>query len=168
MEMKHKIITISAVLFACGGFITQAAFAASPANPCALLTPAQVSTTMGLTVGAGKQEGQFDCEWDEPGANVVRGQRVFLHVLGAAGSLTPAQRFDTIKMPLPVKGITKAPLNGVGDDAVYVIRGSTPPELTVKKGDSVFQVRIQGLPTAETNSIEAEEKTLALDVLANL
>jgi hypothetical protein len=166
--MKFKFWTIVAMCLAfatCGATI---AFAAPPTNPCSLLTTAQVSATMGITVNAGKQEGQFDCEWEEPGATLARGQRVYLHLLGPVGSLTPAQRFDTIKMPLPVRGITKMSLTGVGDDAVYVVRGNSPPELTVKKGAAVFQVRIQGLPRIDTSLIEAKEKALALHVLPNL
>lgn len=154
----------------CGATMAEAA---PPTNPCSLLSTAQVSATLGTNVAAGKQQGQFDCEWDGPGANMMRGQRVFLHVLGPVGNLTPAQRFNTIKTPLPgflphSQGLIKTPVSGVGDDAVYVIRGYSPPELTVKKGDSVFQVRIQGLPKAETSLIEAKEKTLALEVLAKL
>jgi len=159
------------VLIAFGAFILAAphtTFAAPPANPCSLLTSAQVSAALGVPVGAGKQEGQLDCEWDQPGWTMVRGVRLLLHILGPVGSLTPAQRFNTIKMPLPVKGITKTPLSGVGDDAVYVIRGASAPELTVKKGNSVFQIRVQGFPRNQTNQIKAKEKTLALNVLAKL
>ncbi|HLW80887.1 MAG TPA: hypothetical protein VKS20_02480 [Candidatus Acidoferrales bacterium] len=142
--------------------------AAPPTDACSLLTPAQVSAALGVPVGAAKQEGQFDCEWDQPGWTMVRGVRLLLHILGPVGTLTPAQRFNTIKMPLPVKGIIKTPLSGVGDDAVYIIRGASAPELTVKKGNSVFQVRIQGFPRTQSNQIKAKEKTLAQDVLAKL
>jgi hypothetical protein len=84
------------------------------------------------------------------------------------GNLSPAQRFNPIKTPLPVRGIVKTHLSGVGDEAEYVIRGSSPPELTVKKRNSVFQIRIQRLPGTDTSLTEAKEKALALHVLANL
>ncbi len=98
----------------------------------------------------------------------MRGKRVLLHIVGSVGTLTPAEQFNTIKMPLPVKGITKTPLSNVGDDAVYGIAGASAPELTVKKGNFVFQIRIQGLPRNQINEIEAKEKALAQEVLAKL
>lgn len=80
------------------------------------------------------------------------------------GTLTPAQRFETIKTPVPVKGITKTPISGLGDDAVYGQTGQFT-ELTVKKGDFVFQIKVHGFPVEE---VKAKEKTLAQGVLANL
>lgn len=164
MNCKSTIAVVFAAIFALALGTSRAAYAAPPTDACSLLTPAQVSAALGVAVGAGKQEGQLDCEWDQPGWTMVRGMRLLLHILGPVGSLTPAQRFNT----MPVRGITKTPLSGVGDDAVYVIRGSSAPELTVKKGGSVFQIRIQGLPRNQVNQIEAKEKTLALEVLAKL
>ncbi|MHB8540918.1 MAG: hypothetical protein ACYDCD_08260 [Candidatus Acidiferrales bacterium] len=168
MNWKSTATVILAAIFIFALSALPPAYAAPPTDACSLLTTAQVSAVLGVRVGPGKQEGQLDCEWDQPGWTMVRGERVLLHVLGPVGNLTPAQRFNTIKMPLPVRGITKTPLSGVGDDAVYLIRGTSPPELTVKKGDSVFQIRIQGFPRNQTNQIEAKEKTLALDVLKKL
>jgi hypothetical protein len=50
--------------------------------------------------------------------------------------------------------------------------GPEVPELSVKKGNFVFQVRIYGFPVKEIKTkmeeIKSEEKTLALDVLAKL
>jgi hypothetical protein len=52
---------------------------------------------------------------------------------------------------------------------VYVGKSaSAAPELTVKKGDTVFQVWVQGFPRNQVNAVKAMEKTLALDVLAKL
>lgn len=141
---------------------------AAPPQPCSLLTQAQVSKTLGTAVLAGKSKGQFDCEWDQVGWTMAGGQRVLLHVLGPVGSETPAQRFNTIKRPLPFGRMTKTPVSGVGDDAVYMPASGLGPELTVKKGEIVFQVVIQGSPRNQVNEIEAKEKALALDVLAKL
>jgi hypothetical protein len=80
------------------------------------------------------------------------------------GALTPAQQFDTIKTPLPVKGIIKIPVSGLGDDAVYG-GNRFMTELTVKKGVFVFQIRVFGFPMED---IKAKEKTLAQEVLAKL
>jgi hypothetical protein len=170
MRWKSRtVVSIGTFLFVAAGTASFAGAAPPPAkDACSLLTAAQVSQALGVAVSAAKQTGQFDCEWSEPGANVVRGKRVLLHILGPVGTLTPVEQFTTIKMPLPVKGITKTPLSGVGDDAVYGITGASAPELTVKKGNSVFQIRIQGFPRNQINEIEAKEKVLAQDVLAKL
>jgi hypothetical protein len=168
MTWKTKVpMAVAAFLFVALGS-ARVAHAAPPTDSCSLLTPAQVSSALSVAVGIGKQEGQLDCEWDQPGWTMVRGVRVLLHILGPVGNLTPVERFNTIKMPLPVAGITKTPLSGVGDDAVYVSRASSAPELTVKKGNTVFQISIQGLPRNQINQIEAKEKALAQDVLAKL
>ncbi|MGH7744724.1 MAG: hypothetical protein ACREQ5_07915 [Candidatus Dormibacteria bacterium] len=161
MKFRVSLIVATLLTFAIGSART--AYAAPP-QACSLLTQAQVSVAVGVLLGPGKEAGALnDCQWSEPSKPLaVKG--VELYVLGPVGSLTPAQRFDTIKMPLPVKGITKTPVSGVGDDAVYGTIGPRT-ELTVKKGDSVFQIRVYGLPEEDT---KAKEKALAQDVLAKL
>ncbi len=166
--MNTKNVAALAALFFLVAVGSRTAYASPPNDPCSLLTAAQVSGALEVAVSAPHQVDQFSCEWSEHGANVMRGKRVLLHIVGSVGTLTPAKQFNTIKMPLPVKGITKTPLSGVGDDAVYGIVGGSAPELTVKKGNFVFQIRIQGLPRNQINEIEAKEKTLAQDVLAKL
>lgn len=167
MNSKSRIAAIIAGFFVFAVGSARGAHAAQP-PPCSLLTQAQVSKTLGTAIVAGKQKDQFDCEWDQVGWTMVKGVRVLLHVLGPEGTLTVADQFDAIKMPLPVKGITKTPLSGVGDDAVYGIAGVSAPELTVKKGDVVFQVWIQGFPRNQVDAVKAMEKTLALDIVAKL
>jgi hypothetical protein len=159
--MKFKLWLFIAVFlsFAIGDVRT----AHAAPQPCSLLTQAQVSAAVGIALSPGKESGTLDCQWSEPGKTFT-GKGVLIHVLGPVGSLTPAQRFNTIKMPVPIKGLTKTPVSGIGDDAVYVTT-SGHTELTVKKGDSVFQVRVYGLPDEEA---KAKEKTLAQDALAKL
>ena len=142
----------------------RSAYAASAADPCTLLTQAQVSAAAGVEVGTGKQSGKADCQWSQPGG-ALRGRSVLLEILGPMGSATPADRFNTVKTPLPVRGITKEPASGIGDDAVYVQTGGGRTALYVKKGDLVFRIQIFGIAAAET---KAKEKTLAQEVLAKL
>jgi hypothetical protein len=134
-----------------------------PTDPCSLLTSAQVSAAFGVTVGAEKETGGLDCQWSQPGEGLA-GKGALLHLLGTVGRLTPVDQFNTTKMPLPIKGVTKTPVSGVGDDAVYVTTGALTG-LTVRKGNSVFQIRVYGFPPEQ---IKAKEKTLALEVLARL
>lgn len=167
MNSKLKSATFWAVLFAVAMCSSQVARAAPP-KPCLLLTQAQVGKTLGTAVVAGKPEGQFDCEWDQVGWTMVKGKRVLLQVLGPVGHLTPVQNFNIMKMPVPFnKNIVKTAASGIGDDAVY-ITGPGGESLTVKKGNSVFQVRVQGFPLNQVSQVKAKEKQLALDVLARL
>lgn len=78
------------------------------------------------------------------------------------GSLTPVERFENAKAPVP--RIAKTPVSGVGDDAVYVTTGMTT-SMYVKKGSSVFQIIVFGFPAEEAKTME---KTLAQDALAKL
>jgi hypothetical protein len=165
--MNSKLIMAFAALF-CLVAGSRPTYAAPPKDACSLLTAAQVSAALGVSVGAPQQADEFNCEWSEPGVNAVRAKGVLLHIVGPVGNLTPAEVFNNIKMPVPVKGITKTLLRGVGDDAVYGINGASAPELTVKKGNSVFQVRLLGFPRSQINEIEAKEKMLAQNVLAKL
>ncbi|HKV61825.1 MAG TPA: hypothetical protein VJO16_07930 [Candidatus Acidoferrum sp.] len=163
--MKFKLSLIVAGLLALAMGSTRATYAAPPKDACSLLTPAQVNAALGVAPASGK--GTLDqslCEWSQ-GNTMVHDKGIFLLILGSIGTLTPAQRFDAIKMPLPVKGIIKTPVSGLGDDAVYGQTGSGAPELTVKKGKVVFQIKVVGFPVDE---IKAKEKALALDVLAKL
>jgi hypothetical protein len=166
--MKLKFSHLAAAL--AGFFLAsaQVSYCAPPGNPCTLLTQAQVSIALGIPVAAGKQGGPFDCEWDQPGWTLASGVRLLLHVVGPVGRLTPAQQFDTMKMPVPFnKTIVKTPASGIGDDAVYISSpGSLGTSLAVRKGDSVFQVRIQGFRGDRTSQLEAMEKKLAQNVLA--
>jgi len=169
MSRKSAVATMFGVVLVFAMCNSRATYAAPPKDACSLLTPAQVNAALGVAVGPAKQAGdRFSCQWSEPGANLMRGKGLFVHIVGPVGTLTPAEQFNAIKMPLPVKGITKTPLSGVGDDAVYGTAGASAPELTVKKGNFVFQIRIQGFPRNQINLIEAKEKTLAQDVLAKL
>jgi hypothetical protein len=138
-----------------------ATHAAPPTNPCSLLTLAQVGAALGGTVAAGTLAGSHDCEW--AGAHGAPGKTLLVEIVGPIGSVTPAERFNTMKAPLPVRGIVKTPVNGIGDDAVYVTTNGTL--LSVRKGGFVFTVHINGFSTEEA---KAKEKTLALAVLAKL
>lgn len=86
-----------------------------------------------------------------------------LDIFSPIGKLTPVDRFTNAKTP--VKGITKTPVSGVGDDAYYITTPGLGTGLNVKKGNSAFQIRVNGFPVDQT---KAMEKTLALDVLAKL
>jgi hypothetical protein len=161
------------VLIAFAAFILAAphtTFAAPPADPCSLLTPAQVTAALGVPVAVGKDSDSRECHWLPPGANALLARKqARLHIVGSVGSLTPVDQFNIMKRPVPFNNrIVKTPVSGLGDDAVYIAgpgNMGTGTSLTVKKGSFVFQIRVYGFTLEQTKAIE---KTLALNVLAKL
>jgi hypothetical protein len=131
-------------------------------DPCSLLTQAQVSEVLGVSVDPGKLVVPTICGWSEatrkPGTSA---KKVTL-------SLKKPQEFAYLKMPIG-EGITKTPVSGIGDEAVY---GTTPgyaTTLSVRKGDKVFVVQVWGFDIKKDDDhIKATEKTLALEVLSKL
>jgi hypothetical protein len=135
-------------------------------DACALLTQAQVSAVLGAAVGAGQEivpNRTTVCGWQVPGDKDRK--RVVLLIYTQIGSMTPVQRYNNAKMPIAVKGITKEPVTGVGDDAVSVTTQGLSTGLIFKKGASAFDLRVYGFPL---DQVKAKEKTLALDVIARL
>jgi hypothetical protein len=157
---KAKVAAaVGAVVFiTLGG--SRAAYATPPTDPCSLLTISQVSSALDVTVGGGKAAGPRDCQWSRPGGG-LRAESVLLEILGPMGKLTPVDRFNTAKMPVP--RVVKTPVSGLGDDAVYV--ETLGVALYVKKGNFVFQIRVSGFPVEEG---KAKEKALARDALEKL
>lgn len=166
MNGKHGFTTGLGVLllFAVSG--VQAAYAAPPTDACSLLTAAQVSAVLGMSVGAGEKilpTSASLCGWEVPGQKGLDRKRVVLSIYTQMGRLTPVQRFNTAKTPM--KGITKEPVTGIGDDAISATTPGFGTGLIFRKGDAAFDLRVYGFPI---DQVKAKEKTLALDVLAKL
>ena len=70
-----------------------AAAPAGAADPCALLTPADLKTVTGQDYGAGTYDGYSACVWDFPGANANTGNAIAASV--------PDQSLATIKGAFP-------------------------------------------------------------------
>ena len=139
---------------------------AAPTDACALLTAAQVSAVLGITVGEGQRVSPANsliCGWAQPSDSNHSGKRVVLSIYGQLGSATPADRFARSKTP--VQGIEKTTVAGVGDDAFSATTPGIGTGLIFKKGDGAYDVRVYGFPVDE---IKAKEKTLAADILGKL
>jgi hypothetical protein len=160
--MNSKLSAILTALFAFAAGGTPLAHAVPPADACSLLTPAQVSAALGVSVEAGKTEDKSICEWSQQDAPALRGKAVQLTIMEPIGNLTPVDRFNAAKTPVP--GVVKTPVSGLGDDAVYG-GNKFRVTLTVKKGNSAFEIMVSGFPVEET---KAKEKVLAQQVLAKL
>jgi hypothetical protein len=122
---------IVSVLVASG---LRVAGAQAPSNPCAQVTAAEVSAALGETVAAGQQAGTKTCSWV---ANKPTHQIVTL-------MYSPPGDWKTRKTR-PMPGVTKATVSGVGDEALAETLGNLTT-LFVKKGSTIFMVRVYGVP----------------------
>jgi len=139
---------------------------APPTDACSLLTEDQVKAVLGLAVGAGQHivpNNSSLCGWEQPGQSGASRKRVLVSIYVPLGKLSPIDRFNAAKTP--VNGITKTPVSGVGDDAIYATTPGVGIGLIFKKADSAFDVRVYGFADDET---KAKEKTLAGDIIAKL
>jgi hypothetical protein len=125
-----------------------------PSNPCAQVTAAEVSAALGETVAAGQQAGTKTCSWtaDKPTHQIV------------SLMYSPPGDWSTRKTRL-MPGVTKATVSGVGDEAFAETAGKLTT-LYVKKGSTIFMVRVYGVPDP-TRQL-AIEKPIAQKVTAKV
>lgn len=155
MSWKPAITVLFQIfgIFAMSG--ARAAYAA-PTDACALLTPAQVNAVLGFSAKPG-HPGLSDaktCVW--PLANFTKIGSKDTKLVQV--TIMDSQDWATVAPLVSALGTVK----GVGDSAVYGPGNST---LYVKRGNTEFAVFMQGFPD---DQIKAKERTLALEVLANL
>ena len=166
MTSTHKLLPIGIALFLLAFGILGVAYAAPPTDACALLSQEQASTTLGVSVGPGQRilpTNAAICGWEVAGEKTADRKRVMLSIYTQLGSRTPVQRFDTAKTPM--QGITKEPVSGVGDDAIFATTPGLGTGLIFRKGDAAFDLRVYGFPL---DQVKAKEKELALKVIAKL
>lgn len=132
MRFTHAFVVTATVLLSASAAVAFGAQA--PADPCSEITAAQVSTALGETVAAGQKSNSVTCAWiaDKPTHQVV------------SLMYSPPGDWNTRKSR-PMVGVTKNPVNGVGDDAMAETLG-TFVTLYVKKGNTTFMVRVYGVP----------------------
>jgi hypothetical protein len=149
-----------------GSAAASSAAGASVSDPCSLLTQAEVSAALGVSVGTGgpAQGESHGCGWQYPPSGVPTEQAMitidvgtpFAHLCGAPSNAAA--------------GITVVQVSGVGDGACYVTMAglSAGTNLTFEKGGQSYSVSVilpYGTPDA---TVEAANKTLALDAVARL
>jgi len=132
---------------------------AAPADPCSLLTTAQVGAALGVSVSPGKTTGGKICRWAEPGGQPGGGSPALVL------TIQDAKAFDFAKSSSKSPSLVKTPVAGVGDDAVLNTIGVVTATLHVKKGDTYFELHVYGFPVDQTRNMET---TLAKEVVANL
>ena len=153
-----------------GLFGIGAANAGVPSDACALLTAPQVSSALGADVGTGQPvipSNTTLCSWSEQGVPAGTERNVTV-------SLMSVKSFENGKTPMT--GITKTPLSGIDDDAYFIETRTTVSGLSVRKGDTSFQIKARSNPkwfkTGKTPESEkkdqAVDRALALEILKKL
>ena len=145
-----SVLVVVSVLLASG---LRAASAQAPSNPCAQVTAAEVSAALGETVAAGQQAGTKTCSWsaDKPTHQIV------------SLMYSPPGDWNTLKTR-PMPGVTKATVS-VGDEA-FAETAANFTTLYVKKGSTIFMVRVYGVP--DVGRQVAIEKAIAHMVAAKV
>ncbi len=144
------------------GMSSRPARAADAAVACALLTQAQIEAATGTAVGAGSPiAAPTSCQW------AGKGKIVTLTINRPRAGKTPLDQFNEGKTK-KLAGVTTEPAGGVGDDAYYVYFSGTTRAgcgLVVKKGGSVFEVRVYGFDLSQAKTVA---KTLAANAVSRL
>jgi hypothetical protein len=156
--MRRMVLTVPIV----AGLLMSSAARCNAADPvaCNVLTPAQVSAALGLSIDKGEPISRpGTCQW------IGKGRYATLTITLPRGGKTPVEQFNAGKKGL--LGVTIEPVSGVGDDAYYVSYSGTTRAglgLVVKKGGSEFEIRVYGFdidkakPVAKTLAQEAAGK----------
>jgi hypothetical protein len=154
MKSNYSRHFITACICATTALGSKTAAAQSAPTPCSLLTSAQVTAAVGVSVGAAQPIANTGCSWTAP------------HMIVTV-SLWDGNKWEQMKAPLP--GASRSSVSGLGDDAFYSTLGSASGKqvatLTVKKGSTAYLIKVYGPIVAEQMSME---KTLAGNVLAKL
>ena len=130
-----------------------AAGVSGAAEPCKLLTQAEVAAAVGGTFGTGQPIGTTGCSWTAEKPHMI-----------VTLSLWPPAEWDRMKASA-LPGTTNQPAPGLGDDAFYTTVAQYTV-LYVKKGATVYLFKVYGVKD-QAKQMSAE-KTLAQDVLARL
>ncbi len=151
------------------------ASAAPPDDACSLLTQAQVSAAVGVSVGAGSHVTPTylkTCTWTPLGEPAKGVKAVTLSLQAADGYEAGKKLMEQTKTMMKQENskeadqLANASVSGIGDDAYYTSMGSGYTGLLAKKGNIAFKVAMYGdLPTDKK---KAAEKTLALQVISKL
>jgi hypothetical protein len=164
MRSRAGMAVICGMVFALQSSVASAA-GREARDACTFLSQNRVSAILGLASDAGRHIGPGSalCGWGEPNDPDHLGKHVLLTIYRAVGKISSVERFENGKMP--IQGIAKTPVSGLGDDAYYIDTPGFGLGLNVKKGAFAFQVKAFGFSPEMTKMIEI---SLAQDVLATL
>ena len=164
MRSQAGMAVICGMVFALQSSMASAA-GREARDACSFLSESKVSAILGVAIDAGRHIGPSSalCGWGEPGDPDHSGKHVLLTIYRAVGKISPVERFENGKMP--IQGIEKTPVSGIGDEAYYINTPGFGVGLNVKKGSFAFQVKVFGY---SPQMIKTMENSLAQDVLTKL
>ena len=167
MHWKNILGAIIAAIFIVAAATAPSAAAAPPSDACPLLTPAEISAVVGVSVGAGTHMTPTyvkSCTWS-PSGGATKDFTTLVLALESAASYQSAKAMLQAVANSGKGGITMTPASGIGDDAIYSSVANYT-KLIVKKGDVVFQLVIYGsFPIEKKRDME---KALASKVISKL
>jgi hypothetical protein len=154
MKTNYSRLFVIACICVSAALGSKTAAAQSATAPCSLLTSAQVTAAVGVSVGAAQPIANTGCSWTAP------------HMIVTL-SLWDGSKWDRMKTPVP--GMSRTPVSGLGDDAFYTTLGPASGKqiatLSVKKGSTAYLIKVYGPNVTDQMSME---KALAGNVLAHL
>ena len=130
--------------------------AGSSADPCALLTQAEVATAAGQPLGPGAQAGALVCQWSTSDF--------------AASVELDLGDWSALKAKSAETGQTLTSVPGIGDEALTLNTAGNAAQLYVRKGTTGFLLILGGGQYIDSLSDLglAQEKVLAAAVLGRL
>jgi hypothetical protein len=166
MSMKLRLFAIT--MFLLIAVMAPTASAAPSDDACLLITQAQLSEVLGVSIAVGQHTTPTyvkTCTWLPSSGGTPTLKFVTLN-------LEPSDKFEAAKKMMPQmaqmqpKNASFTSINGIGDDAYYASFGPTIMNLMVKKGSISFKLALYGAtPAGEAMSME---KTLALQIVSKL
>lgn len=152
---------LAGAIFLLGGCHSSDPRSASPVtDACDVLTPAEVSSLIGVPIAAGKHipaSSTVMCAWSENGASGESATKVVLN-------FAARPYFD--KEKAATGNVVVTPASGVGDDAFFVT-SEFGTSLFVRKGNTAigFSARDRSLPA---DKVMAQERALGVKAAARL
>jgi len=147
--------------------------AATTDDACALVTQAQVSTAVGVSMGAGTHVTPTyvkTCTWTPSGGATedVKSVTVSYQDAGSydAGKRLMQQTQAAMAVKEGTAKMTNEGATGIGDDAYYTSMGTGYTGLILKKGNVALKIAVYGDMPADKK--KAVEKSLALQALSKL
>jgi hypothetical protein len=154
---RITLLTAALLLTGCHSSPERSSRAAT-VDSCAVLTPAEISATLGTPIDPGKHalaSSDIMCSWYQTGATGEDARKLVLN-------FTSLPSFQKEKAATTVT-ITPAP--GIGDEAFYVTT-ELGTSLYIRKGNTAIAFSVhEKLPPA---TLMTEEKTLGLDAAPRL
>ena len=158
MATTFRSFAILSLLLGISAILPDRAAAAPPTDACALLTPAQIGTALGVTMAAGvpvTPTVRTSCKWLESGVDSMKAKTVII-------SIKSVQAYEMGKLATGGR-LQMTPVSGIGDEA-YMTSGtiSYGATLSVKKSGAAFTVTVRGYPDVPT--IQDKDKALARQI----